>query len=212
MRATLAQQPVQKPVEKTSEKRPKNSPARERSEIPHKLSCSKPAIASKPRRQPQRSHARVHINSELGVRQFARLTLITTAPSKSIEIHSSASRTPSGGTADILPSATPTIPIPPSSTPLPTRTSASSQSASSASPPRRPELPCRHHVSHVTPWPPHFCSTTSFDRSGVSLKSISKSTSRPHARSSLHVRPESLTRSMNPKLPPTPAGLRLATE
>jgi hypothetical protein len=50
-------------------------------------------------------HARVHINSELGVRQFARLNFDYNRSFQSIEIPLVHITHPSGGTADILPSA-----------------------------------------------------------------------------------------------------------
>jgi len=50
-------------------------------------------------------HARVHINSELGVRQFARLNFNYNRSFESIEIPLVHITHPSGGTADILPSA-----------------------------------------------------------------------------------------------------------
>jgi Domain of Unknown Function with PDB structure (DUF3857) len=50
-------------------------------------------------------HARVHINSELGVRQFARLNFDYNRSFESIEIPMVRVTHPSGGTADILPSA-----------------------------------------------------------------------------------------------------------
>ncbi len=50
-------------------------------------------------------HARVHINSELGVRQFARLSFEYNRSFESVEIPLVRITHPSGGTADILPSA-----------------------------------------------------------------------------------------------------------
>jgi hypothetical protein len=50
-------------------------------------------------------HARVHINSELGVRQFARLNFDYNRSFESIDIPLVRITHPSGGTADILPSA-----------------------------------------------------------------------------------------------------------
>jgi hypothetical protein len=50
-------------------------------------------------------HARVHINSELGVRQFARLNFDYNRSFQSIEIPLVRITHPGGGTADILPSA-----------------------------------------------------------------------------------------------------------
>jgi hypothetical protein len=50
-------------------------------------------------------HARVHINSELGVRQFARLNFDYNRSFQSVEIPLVRITHPSGGTADILPSA-----------------------------------------------------------------------------------------------------------
>src|SRR5258708_65937 len=50
-------------------------------------------------------HARVHINSELGVRQFARLNFEYNRSFESVEIPLVHITHPSGGTADILPSA-----------------------------------------------------------------------------------------------------------
>lgn len=50
-------------------------------------------------------HTRIHINNELGVRQFARLNFDFNRSFESIEIPLVHIRHPSGGTADILPSA-----------------------------------------------------------------------------------------------------------
>ncbi len=50
-------------------------------------------------------HARVHINSELGIRQFARLNFDYNRSFQSVEIPLVHISHPSGGTADILPSA-----------------------------------------------------------------------------------------------------------
>ncbi len=57
-------------------------------------------------------HTRVHINSELGVRQFARLNFDYNRSFQSIEIPLVHITHPSGGTADILPSATTDQPNP----------------------------------------------------------------------------------------------------
>src|SRR5207245_6160486 len=50
-------------------------------------------------------HARVHINNELGVRQFARLNFDYNRSFESVELPLVRITHPSGGTADILPSA-----------------------------------------------------------------------------------------------------------
>jgi Domain of Unknown Function with PDB structure (DUF3857) len=83
-------------------------------------------------------HARVHINSELGVRQFARLNFDYNRSFQSIEIPLVRITHPSGGTADILPSAITDNP---------------NLSASSASLPMTPSNTASSPPQRIIPWP-----------------------------------------------------------
>jgi len=105
-RATPAQQPVQKTVEKPSEKKAAKADAPEKTENPAQIELLEtryPFEANGDSRK--EAHTRVHINSELGVRQFARLNFDYNRSFQSIEIPLVHITHPSGGTADILPSA-----------------------------------------------------------------------------------------------------------
>ncbi len=99
---TQAQQAPQKPAEKPSAKastptEPQNPAQIELLETRYRFEANGDSR--------KEVHARVHINSELGVRQFARLSFEYNRSFESVEIPLVRITHPSGGTADILPSA-----------------------------------------------------------------------------------------------------------
>jgi len=97
-----AQQAPQKPAEKPGEKvvapaEPQNPAQFEFLETKYRFEANGDSR--------KEVHARVHINSELGVRQFARLNFDYNRSFQSIDIPLVHITHPTGGTADILPSA-----------------------------------------------------------------------------------------------------------
>jgi len=105
-RAAPAQQPVQKTVEKPSEKKVEKADAPEKTENPAQIELLETRYRFEANGDSRKEvHTRVHINSELGVRQFARLNFDYNRSFQSIEIPLVRITHPSGGTADILPSA-----------------------------------------------------------------------------------------------------------
>jgi len=106
MGATLAQQPVQKPVEKPSEKKVEPADAPEKTENPAQIELLETKIRFEANGDSRKEvHTRVHINNELGVREFARLNFDYNRSFQSVEIPLVHITHPGGGTADILPSA-----------------------------------------------------------------------------------------------------------
>ncbi len=106
MRATLALQPVQKPAEKTSEKKAEKVAPSEKEANPAQIELLETRYRFEANGDSRKQvHTRVHINSELGVRQFARLNFDYNRSFESVEIPLVHITHPSGGTADILPSA-----------------------------------------------------------------------------------------------------------
>jgi hypothetical protein len=106
MGVTLAQQARSKPAEKPVEKRIGKTPPPEKAENPAQIELLETryrfAASGDSRKE---VHARVHINSELGVRQFARLNFDYNRSFESVDIPLVHITHASGGTADILPSA-----------------------------------------------------------------------------------------------------------
>jgi len=101
--ASLAQQAPQKPSEKPTAK-PSSTP--EKSESPYQIELLETHYRFEASGDSRKEvHTRVHINNELGVRQFARLNFDHNRSFQSIEIPLVHITHPSGGTADILPSA-----------------------------------------------------------------------------------------------------------
>jgi Domain of Unknown Function with PDB structure (DUF3857) len=99
---TLAQQPAEKPPEKKAEK--EASP--EKAENPAQIELLETRYRFEGSGDSRKEvHAQVHINSELGVRQFARLNFDYNRSFESVEIPLVHITHPGGGTADILPSA-----------------------------------------------------------------------------------------------------------
>src|SRR5713226_9463820 len=98
-----AQQAPQKPADKPSEKAPASP---EEAENPAQIELLETKIRFEANGDSRKEvHARVRINSELGVRQFARLNFDYNRSFQSVEIPLVHISHPSGGTADILPSA-----------------------------------------------------------------------------------------------------------
>ncbi|HKV61262.1 MAG TPA: DUF3857 and transglutaminase domain-containing protein [Candidatus Acidoferrum sp.] len=97
-----AQQVPQKPVEKPSEK--DSTPAEAQNPAQFELLETKYRFEANGDSRKE-VHARVLINSELGVRQFARLNFDYNRSFQSVEIPLVHITHPTGGTADILPSA-----------------------------------------------------------------------------------------------------------
>jgi hypothetical protein len=99
---TQAQQAPQKPAENTTAKAP--TPVTTQNPAQIELLETKVRFESNGDSRKE-VHARVRINSELGVRQFARLNFDYNRSFQSIDIPLVRTTHPSGGTADILPSA-----------------------------------------------------------------------------------------------------------
>jgi len=106
LRATLAQQPVQKSAERTSEKKSEKAAPPEKEANPAQIELLETRYRFETNGDSRKEvHTRVHINSELGVRQFARLNFDYNRSFESVEIPLVHITHPRGGTADILPSA-----------------------------------------------------------------------------------------------------------
>jgi hypothetical protein len=99
---TQAQQAPQKPAENATAK--DSTPATPQNPAQIELLETKVRFESNGDSRKE-VHARVHINSELGVRQFARLNFDYNRSFQSIDIPLVRITHPAGGTADILPSA-----------------------------------------------------------------------------------------------------------
>ncbi len=106
VRLTLAQQPAQKPTEKATEKKADTVAPPENARNPAQFELLETRYRFEANGNSRKEvHAHVHINSELGVRQFARLNFDYNRSFQSIDIPLVHITHPSGGTADILPSA-----------------------------------------------------------------------------------------------------------
>jgi hypothetical protein len=106
MLVSLAQEPVQKSVEKPPNKKVEKSAPPEKAENPAQIEILETRYRFETDGSSRKEvHTRVHINSELGVRQFARLNFDYNRAFQSIEIPLVRITHASGGTADILPSA-----------------------------------------------------------------------------------------------------------
>jgi len=100
---TQAQQAPQKPAEQPSAK-PSAPP--EKAENPYQIELLETHYRFEASGDSRKEvHTRVHINNELGVRQFARLSFDYNRAFQSVDIPLVHITHPSGGTADILPSA-----------------------------------------------------------------------------------------------------------
>jgi len=92
--------------EKPAEKKPEKGAQPEKSENPYQIELLETRCRFEANGDSRKEvHTRVHINNELGVRQFARLNFDYNRSFESIEIPLVHITHPSGGTADILPSA-----------------------------------------------------------------------------------------------------------
>src|SRR5437899_2083156 len=108
--ASRAQQAPQEPSEKPTAK-PSSPP--EKSENPYQIELLETRYRFEANGDSRKEvHTRVHINNEFGVRQFARVNFDFNRSFQSIEIPLVHITHPSGGTADILPSATTDNPNP----------------------------------------------------------------------------------------------------
>jgi Domain of Unknown Function with PDB structure (DUF3857) len=96
----------QKPGEKPAEKNHHKSAATPAPKIPAEIELLETRIRFEPNGDSRKEvHARVKINDELGARQFARLNFDFNRAFEQIEIPLVRITHPSGGTADVLPSA-----------------------------------------------------------------------------------------------------------
>jgi hypothetical protein len=116
-RPQAAQSPAQKPAEKIPEKiQQKNqdkSAAKSAPKIPAEIELLETRIRFEADGSSRKEvHARVKINDELGARQFARLNFDFNRAFEQIEIPLVRVTHPSGGTADVLPSAITDTPNP----------------------------------------------------------------------------------------------------
>ncbi len=101
-----AQEPAQKPVEKRADKKDEKTAPPEKTENPAHIELLETRCRFEASGDSRKEvHARVHINSELGVRQFARLNFDYNRSFESVDIPLVHIIHASGGTADILPSA-----------------------------------------------------------------------------------------------------------
>jgi len=105
-RTCVAQEAPPKPAEKPAEKKNEKTASPEKTENPAQIEFLETRYRFEVNGDSRKEvHARVHINSELGVRQFARLNFDYNRSFESVEIPQVHINHPSGGTADILPSA-----------------------------------------------------------------------------------------------------------
>lgn len=111
----FAQQPkpLAKPTEKSIEGPPKQSAKESTPQIPAQIEMLETKLRFETDGSSRKEvHARVHINNELGARQFGRLNFTFNRAYESVEIPLVRIAHASGGTADILPSAITDIPDP----------------------------------------------------------------------------------------------------
>ena len=116
-RPQAAQSPAQKPAEKSPEKIQEKiqdkSAAKSAPKIPAEIELLETRIRFETDGSSRKEvHARVKINDELGARQFARLNFDFNRAFEQIEIPLVRITHPSGGTADVLPSAITDTPNP----------------------------------------------------------------------------------------------------
>ena len=101
-----AQEPAQEPVEKLADKKAEKTAAPEKTENPAQIELLETRYRFEANGDSRKEvHARVHINSELGVRQFVRLNFDYNRSFQSVEIPLVRITHAGGGTADFLPSA-----------------------------------------------------------------------------------------------------------
>src|SRR6267143_2735356 len=106
VRVSLAQEVSPKPAEKPAEKNVEKAVTPEKTENPAQIELLETRYRFEANGDSRKEvHTRVHINNELGVRQFARLNFDYNRSFESIGIPLVHITHPSGGTADILPGA-----------------------------------------------------------------------------------------------------------
>src|SRR6266403_2252443 len=106
VRVSLAQEVSPKLAEKPAEKSVEKAVTPEKAENPAQIELLESRYRFEANGDSRKEvHTRVHINNELGVRQFARLNFEYNRSFESVEIPLVHITHPSGGTADILPSA-----------------------------------------------------------------------------------------------------------
>ncbi len=106
VRVSLAQEVSPKLAEKPAEKSVEKAVTPEKTENPAQIELLESRYHFEANGDSRKEvHTRVHINNELGVRQFARLNFEYNRSFESVEIPLVHITHPSGGTADILPSA-----------------------------------------------------------------------------------------------------------
>ena len=106
LHSAQAQNPAQKPAEKTLEKKPEKTTPPKQPENPAQIELLETRYRFEANGDSRKEvHARVKINSEIGVRQFARLDFDYNRSFESIEMPLVRITHISGGTADILPRA-----------------------------------------------------------------------------------------------------------
>jgi len=106
VRVSLAQEVSPKPAEKPAEKNVEKAVTPEKTENPAQIELLDTRYRFEANGDSRKEvHTRVHINNELGVQQFARLNFDYNRSFESVEIPLVHITHPSGGTADILPSA-----------------------------------------------------------------------------------------------------------
>src|SRR6266849_1135084 len=92
--------------QKSADKKPEKAALPEKSENPAQIELLETRYRFEANGDSRKEvHTRVHINNELGVRQFARLNFDYNRSFEAVEIPLVHITHPSGGTADILPSA-----------------------------------------------------------------------------------------------------------
>jgi hypothetical protein len=105
-RISVAQQVSPNPAEKPAEKSVEKAATPEKTENPAQIELLETRYRFEANGDSRKEvHTRVHLNNELGVRQFARLNFDYNRSFESVEIPLVHIAHPSGGTADILPSA-----------------------------------------------------------------------------------------------------------
>src|SRR6266850_1132842 len=192
MRTTLAQQPVQKPREKTSEKKAEKAAPSEKEANPAQIELLETRYRFEANGDSRKEvHARVHINSELGVRQFARLNFDYNRAFQSIDIPLVRITHPSGGTADILPSAITDNPNPAViNAPAYQDVRVKSVRVLGLAPGDNLEYRVITTVSHH-PLAPDFWLDHSFDRTGIVSQEFFETDVPASRKVQLHVAPES---------------------
>jgi hypothetical protein len=105
-RVCVAQEATSKPIEKPAEAQKEKPPSTAAPELPAQIELLETRVRFETNGDSLKEvHTRVHIHSELGVRQFARLNFDYNRSFEAIEIPLVRITHPSGGTAEILPSA-----------------------------------------------------------------------------------------------------------